>query len=243
VASKDLFIHHIQQVEVGDSKNIPTTVFYETDTSYRIGYDALEATDDVLAVNQDFKIDLGRHDSHSPTHNLRFRTAVGSEKSAYAITQDFITKVLTKVSFWLDTHQVEEAAHILIAEPLAMHAENDSRWLENYRRNLRDMLSGKQSSDFPNIRFDEVSFLPEPFAVFQYYRYGINHPLMTQAIKQQALIVDLEEAHLMSVLSKPQKKAISVSLDETRSRTARPPFKSEVFSSIEGSPNTYTEPT
>jgi hypothetical protein len=190
VTSKDLFIHHIQQVEVGGSKNIPTTVFYETETSCCIGYEAIEATEDVLAVNQDFKLDLGRHDSSSPRQNLRFPTAAGSEKSAYVISQDFITKILAKVSFWLDTHQVEEAAHILIAEPLAMHAENDSRWLENYRRNLREMLSGKRSEEFPNIRFDEVSFLPEPFAVFQYYRYGINHPAMVQAIKQQALIVD-----------------------------------------------------
>ncbi len=38
--------------------------------------------------------------------------------------------------------------------------------------------------------FDEIDFLPEPFAVFQYYRYGIRHPLVAQQIKHAALVLD-----------------------------------------------------
>ena len=71
-----------------------------------------------------------------------------------------------------------------------MQAQQDADWLENYRVNLREMLSKRTSQEYPNICFDEVSFLPEPFAVFQYYRYGINHPLMAQSAKHQALILD-----------------------------------------------------
>jgi len=190
MATKDLFIHSIRQVETDGVINIPTALHYKSEDDYVIGYDALSAAGDVLDINQDFKVDLGRHNSKAPKQNQKFPTAYGEFKSAYVMTYDFITKVLKNVNHWLNIHQVEEAAHVLIAEPLAMQEADDSGWLENYRRNLREILAGRTSSDFPNIHFKEVSFLPEPFAVFQYYRYGINHPLMSQAIKHQALIMD-----------------------------------------------------
>jgi hypothetical protein len=44
---KDLFIHAIQQIEVRGSKNIPTAIFYKPDDEYLIGYEALEATENV----------------------------------------------------------------------------------------------------------------------------------------------------------------------------------------------------
>ena len=176
MATKDLFIHTIQQVEVDTAKNIPTALFYNSPEDYLIGYDALSASENVLDINQDFKVDLGHHDSTVAKHAQKFPTACGEHKSAHIMTSDFITRVLRQVSEWMTVHQVEEAAHVLIAEPLAMHEESDSRWLENYRRNLRDILSRRTSDEYPNIRFQEVSFLPEPFAVFQYYRYlRISH--------------------------------------------------------------------
>lgn len=190
MATKDLFIHTIQQVEIDGAKNIPTALHYAAPSDYVIGYDAMAATGDVLNINQDFKVDLGRHDPALPKQNQRFPTACGEPKSALVMTEDFIMRVLRQVSQWLTVHQVEEAAHLLIAEPLAMQEADDARWLENYRRNLREILTGRTSKEYPNIRFQEVSFLPEPFAVFQYYRYGINHPLMSQSAKHQALIMD-----------------------------------------------------
>ena len=188
--SRDLFIHSIQEVEVDGAKNIPTALYYSSKDNCLIGYEALSSSGDILNINQDFKVDLGHHDSTAPKQNQKFPTACGEPKSAYVMTSDFISRVLAQVNIWLNMHQVEEAAHVLIAEPLAMHEEEDSRWLENYRRNLREILADRTSNDFPNIRFKEVSFLPEPFAVFQYYRYGINHPLMAQTTKHQALILD-----------------------------------------------------
>jgi molecular chaperone DnaK (HSP70) len=32
--------------------------------------------------------------------------------------------------------------------------------------------------------------MPEPFAVFQYYRYGVKHPLVAQRTKHIALVFD-----------------------------------------------------
>jgi molecular chaperone DnaK (HSP70) len=55
-------------------------------------------------------------------------------------------------------------------------------WLANYRTNVRRILQGKG--------FDNVDFLPEPFAVYQYYRYGEKHPLVAERRKHHALVID-----------------------------------------------------
>ncbi len=54
-------------------------------------------------------------------------------------------------------------------------------WLSNYRKSITRALHGV---------FDEIDFLPEPFAVFQYYRYGVRHALVAQKRKHVALILD-----------------------------------------------------
>ena len=54
-------------------------------------------------------------------------------------------------------------------------------WLSNYRQRIKAILLAK---------FEEVDFLPEPFAVFQYYRYGIKHPLVASSTKHVALVID-----------------------------------------------------
>src|ERR1700722_11076545 len=110
MAKKDLFIHTIQQVEVDGATNIPTALHYTSADNFILGYDALGATRDLLDINQDFKVDLGRHDSQLLKQNQSFRTACGENKSAYMMTNDFIGGVLKTVSRWLQVHQVEEAA-------------------------------------------------------------------------------------------------------------------------------------
>ena len=188
--TKDLFILSISQIQIDGEKNIPTCLYYAQEESPLFGLSAKDQCKDTFLLNQDFKVDLGRHDSNRPKHNQRFQTASGVQKSALTLASDFIDAVLVKVDRWLADRNVEQAAHILLAEPLAMHAEEDANWLTHYRRNLTEMLRKRQHSKMPHLHFEEVDFLPEPFAVFQYYRYGINHPLMSQAIKHQSLIMD-----------------------------------------------------
>lgn len=189
-ATKDLFIHSISQIQIDGEKNIPTCLYYSQEDTPLFGLSAKDECKDPFLLNQDFKVDLGRHDSTRPRHNQRFQTACGTQKSAAILAGDFIDAVLVKVDRWLADRNVEQAAHILLAEPLAMHAEEDTDWLTNYRRNLTEMLRSRQHVKMPHLHFSKVDFLPEPFAVFQYYRYGINHPLMSQAIKHQSLILD-----------------------------------------------------
>jgi hypothetical protein len=57
---------------------------------------------------------------------------------------------------------------------------NDA-WLANYRRSIRKALYG---------RFKEIDFMPEPFAVFQYYKYGVRHPVIAEQRKHIALVLD-----------------------------------------------------
>lgn len=189
-ATKDLFIHSISQIQIDGGKNIPTCLYYVQEEEPLFGLTAKDECKDPFLLNQDFKVDLGRHDSTRSKQNQRFQTASGSQKSAAILAADFIDAVLVKVDRWLADRNVEQAAHILLAEPLAMHAEEDADWLTNYRRNLTEMLRNRQHLKMPHLHFEEVDFLPEPFAVFQYDRYGINHPLMSQAIKHQSLILD-----------------------------------------------------
>lgn len=74
----------------------------------------------------------------------------------------------------------------MLAEPLAMQVEGGlvpPEWLSNYRRNLERMLGGSEG-------FANIDFLPEPFAVFQYYRYGVRYPAVAQQTKYRALVID-----------------------------------------------------
>lgn len=189
-AKKDIFIQLIPQIELDGGKNIPTCLYYKDSDTLLFGNAAKEACPDPFLLNQDFKVDLGRHDSTRPGQNTRFQTASGVSKSAAILAADFIDAVLMQVDQWLAARDIDTAAHILLAEPLAMHAEDDAAWLTNYRRNLTELLRNRQHAKMPHIRFEKVDFLPEPFAVFQYYRYGIRHPLMVQSTKHQSLILD-----------------------------------------------------
>ncbi|MCB1616664.1 MAG: hypothetical protein KDI30_11670, partial [Pseudomonadales bacterium] len=72
-------------------------------------------------------------------------------------------------------------AKIIVAEPLSFQIEGYSKqWINNYRANLRRILD----------RYEEIDFLPEPFAVYQYYRYGLRLPNLQDKAKQVAFIVD-----------------------------------------------------
>jgi hypothetical protein len=90
-------------------------------------------------------------------------------KSAGEITGDFLDQLLRKVREWLPAGPSEENAGIVIAEPLTMQGVDvDETWLGNYRATIRRILTGKGFSK------DRIDFMPEPFAVFQYYKYGLS---------------------------------------------------------------------
>lgn len=85
---------------------------------------------------------------------------------------------------------IDQATRLMLAEPLNMHSEANSEWLSNYRANLRDILRGVKFKGSDRFAFEDVEFLPEPFAVFQYYRYGVRFPAIAGRQKYCALVVD-----------------------------------------------------
>ncbi|MBZ5565302.1 MAG: molecular chaperone [Acidobacteriia bacterium] len=179
---KDFFINAVQMVEVEGTTNIPTVLLYRRGAGVLIGSAALAAeTPDQL--NEDFKVDLGNINPESRTPRTPFITATGTPKSAAELTADFLHEVVKQARSWMAAQGFTKATSLLLAEPLALQGELvPADWLANYRSNLRRILIGKG--------FADIDFLPEPFAVFQYYRYGVRHPLVAQRLRHRALVVD-----------------------------------------------------
>ncbi|MDQ3817487.1 MAG: molecular chaperone [Acidobacteriota bacterium] len=181
---KEFLINAVRMVEVDGSNNIPTALFYAGKGRTLIGSAAIAATTKSRHhLNEDFKIDLGNIDPTSSAPKRLFPTADGEKKSAAALTGDFLHELLRHTREWLEDNGITKSANILLAEPLAMQTDlASSEWLSNYRRNLQRILSGKG--------FENIDFLPEPFAVFQYYRYGHRHPIVAERTKHHALVID-----------------------------------------------------
>lgn len=180
-AKKELFINSIELVEVDGRTNVPTVLYYDSNGCH-IGFNAFDASESADNINENFKIELGAHDV-SVIKRRQFDIATGETRSAHGLTNDFIDKSLKHVFSWIDGRALRQASRILVAEPIAMGETETTRssWLTNYRAHLRRILDSK---------FEEVDFLPEPFAVFQYYRYGIRHPLVAQQTRHVALVLD-----------------------------------------------------
>jgi hypothetical protein len=133
-------------------------------------------------LNEDFKVDLGRSD---PGALAKKKAMVGADinRSPLGLAQDFIRGALEKVEIELARKGVKSPSRILIAEPLSLggDGETSEAWLVNYRSAVRRTLPQN---------FADPDFMPEPFAVFQYYRYGIRHPLVAERRRHIVLVLD-----------------------------------------------------
>lgn len=176
---KTLWVTGVQPVEIDGSRYIPTALFYGKDNVTSFGLPASKTTSGIL--NNNFKIDLGDISPGSPTRKL-FPTESGSEKSAYELSKDFFELSLAAIEKNLNPgSEPKIPAKIIVAEPLNFQLqENYKAWVQNYRGNIRRILN----------RYEEVEFLPEPFAVYQYYRYGQRIPHLQENAKHIALVLD-----------------------------------------------------
>ena len=179
--SKQLFIHAIKLAELDGQAIIPTALTYDRGVA-RTGADVIAESKTPDFLHDNFKLELGGIDPRTKERRS-VTTATGERKSAVALTKDFVDATLKKLDAWLLGQDLDRAKRILVAEPIAM-GEGDGvegTWLTNYRYHLKRILER---------HFDEVDFLPEPFAVFQYYRYGVKHSLITKESKHIALVCD-----------------------------------------------------
>jgi hypothetical protein len=175
------FISAVQLVRVDDSTVIPTVLYYK-DKRPLSGREANNNCPSPDLLVEDFKLELGKTDPDatprrsSLTENTPRKTAVG-------LLKDFFDETLKKIEKSLAIQGLGLPNRILIAEPLSLGGGNqpDETWLSYYRKAVRKTLQG---------RFEEIDFMPEPFAVFQYYRYGLRHPLVSEQRKHIALVLD-----------------------------------------------------
>ena len=182
MGQKEFFVNAIELVDVQGSTNIPTVLLYRQGKPPHIGSEALSRAQDRDDLNEDFKVDLGNQKPGSAGVR-RFRCADGVERPASELTASFLRETSAQVSQWLGQREIKKGTNVLVAEPLAMQEGFVSEgWLANYRNYIRRILEGKE--------FQNVDFLPEPFAVYQYYRYGEKHPLVAEQRKHNALVMD-----------------------------------------------------
>jgi molecular chaperone DnaK (HSP70) len=185
MAEKDFFISTVELIDIDGHYNIPTVLYYPKGKSPLFGPYALYEEKTRFNLNEDFKLDLGNIDPSKKKPNEKFITASGIKKSALQLTSDFMREVFKYAKEWHEQHSISHPKDLLIAEPLALQEDLASpEWLTKYRANIKRVLSGQYYG------FDSISFLPEPFAVFQYYRYGEKIPILAQQAKQNALVID-----------------------------------------------------
>ena len=175
------FIQSVKLANIDESEVIPTALFYDNGRAL-VGREAIERCTSPEALIEDFKVELGKIDPDNPT-----KRSASADKSprrtALGLAKDFFEETLKKVERALALQGLERPTKILIAEPLSL-ADSDKAteaWLSNYRRAIRKVLQS---------RFTELDFLPEPFAVYQYYRYGCRHPVVAERRKNVALVLD-----------------------------------------------------
>lgn len=179
--ARELFINAVCQVRVHGSSSIPTVVRYVGGKAL-IGAEALQDCENPSDLREDFKVEIGNEDPLK----LAQRTGTGAAtagRSILGVAKDFTDRVISIALEKIAQQGSAKPTKILVAEPLALAGASVShdRWLQNYRQSLRRILSSS---------FDEVDFMPEPFAVFQYYRYGVRHALVAQKEQNVALVMD-----------------------------------------------------
>lgn len=178
--SRTLWIDSTQLYPIDSRTWIPTALHYNVNSLPELATSAEQKSDSSTGVvNRKFKIDLGYiRPGRSPESRVRRLSSDGRERSAFDLSNDFFRTVLGHIQEL--QYQSKEYVKLLVAEPLSLHETDQSKtWTTNYRENIRRILNGYK-----------VDFLPEPFAVYQYYRHGLRVPTLSSASKQIAFIVD-----------------------------------------------------
>ena len=176
-----LWVDSINLTEVEQNNYIPTMLCYLDNDTALYGMGA-EKKKNIDLVNKNFKVKLGDITPGSSNRDT-FETVCGKEVSAYELTKKFFDSVLSIVEIKVESDKKtgKLPVKIMIAEPLAFQEKDHSKnWIKNYRGNIKRILS----------RYEVVEFLPEPFAVYQFYRYGLRIPQLIDNSKHIALIID-----------------------------------------------------
>jgi molecular chaperone DnaK (HSP70) len=185
MSSQQFLFNDIEVVALEDGRHIPTALYYSRD-DYKYGIAAVNEAQGVDDLNLGFKMELGSM-SDKPENRKKFRTAAaGRFIDAQDLTKDFMQGIVTEAVKKMPPAQ--DNTTIVMAEPIAIDGDvinrktTQDRWLKKYRKYIRTVMA--------DIGYDDVQFLPEPFAVYQYYRYGYSHPSLLDKKEYNALVID-----------------------------------------------------
>src|SRR5262245_53306829 len=96
---KKLFITTVNIFEKDGRQSIPTALLFTNDRDVLYGAAAVSSAVEPEELNENFKIDLGRHDpGKRQLTRDRFATATGDRKSAYELTDTFFDRLLKDVN-------------------------------------------------------------------------------------------------------------------------------------------------
>ena len=178
---KKLLISQVKVLRPFEQQAVPTKIRY-SGKKFVVGRDAEVVQEDSGSCFENFKVELGRL-SRTQAQTALQNVSSRHRRSVVGMTMDFLTAVLEETKVQIQAGGDTFPKKVLVAEPLSLEEEGavSGQWLANYRSNIRTALSGQ---------FEDIDFLPEPFAVFQYYRYGLRHPILAEGQKHVALVLD-----------------------------------------------------
>src|SRR5439155_19854137 len=103
-----------------------TLLYYSTtEAEPLIGSQALkcaEQEEKIPAINHDFKVALGMPAAREHTAQ-GFPCADGQDRTAVALTSNFLRHCMERASITLKESRVSETAHLIVAEPVSVHSE------------------------------------------------------------------------------------------------------------------------
>lgn len=179
--ARKILVNQVKIARIQDSISIPTRISYEG-KNFKIGHNAEKYSKNGSSVFENFKVELGRQRKETALRQAKIVSG-RHKRSVIGMSKDFLEGLHKELSHYLEREGYPIPQKVLIAEPLSLEEEGKAsgEWLSNYRSAVRTAL---QSS------FEKIDFLPEPFAVFQYYRYGMRHPLISGEQRYIALVLD-----------------------------------------------------
>lgn len=210
---KNLLINQVKMTRPFDRTTIPTKIRY-VGRQHAIGDEADYTTDQSSRLFENFKVEVGRISRLKAQTSQKF-VSNSYKRSIVGMTKDFLGDFVNAVKSNILAEGGDFPTKVLIAEPLSIEEEGkvSGQWLSNYRANIRIALAGL---------FEQVDFLPEPFAVFQYYRYGLRHPVLSSDNKHTALVLDFGGGTLdASVIETTNEGDISLSGKNSRPLSAK----------------------
>lgn len=178
-----LWVSSVSPEELDGQSYIPTSLKVNGD-EVLFGNEAIAAGLAGRKTNNEFKVALGDVvPGGAVTNRELFTGDDGKQRTAYELSKIYFDSLLSKVEsqYQRNPDTKKYPAKIIVAEPLSFQiASKNKNWLRYYRDNIKRIL----------FAYEDVEFLPEPFAVYQYYRYGQKFPQLHESKKHIAFIVD-----------------------------------------------------